>query len=496
VVATAGQDVPMTGLREACGVIGIFAPGEDVARLAYFGLFALQHRGQESAGIATSDGEQIRVHTKMGLVAQVFDETALSGLSGHIAIGHTRYSTTGSSRAENAQPLLVSGDLGQLALGHNGNLVNAPSLRADLRERGILPTSTTDSEVLGLLCANATGCDWLERLRGTLPRLSGAFCLVLLTRDAMYAVRDPLGIRPLCLGRLDSGGWVVASESCALDTIGASFIRELEPGEVLRIDASGVHTETFQTTPEAMSNGTRVGAPVSLPMAGFPMRAACSFEHIYFARPDSVIDGQLVYLARERMGRILAREHPADADLVIAVPDASIPAAMGYATESGLPIREGFVKNRYIGRTFIQPAQSQRTGDVALKLNPLPEVLRGKRVVVVDDSIVRGTTTPRVVEQLRRAGAREIHMRISSPPMRWPCYLGVDTAPIESLIAARMSVEEIREHIGADSLGYLSIEGLIEAIGLPESTLCNACFHGRYPMPIETGQDKFALERS
>jgi amidophosphoribosyltransferase len=488
---------PQTGLREACGVIGVYAPGEDVARLAYFGLFALQHRGQESAGIATSDGERINLHTKMGLVSQVFDEPSLSRLQGHIAIGHTRYSTTGSSRVENAQPLLVEGDIGELALGHNGNLVNAPSLRLGLAERGIMPTSTTDSEVLGLLCANADGCDWIERLRGTLPMLSGAFCLVLLTRDALFAVRDPLGIRPLCLGRLDSGGWVVASESCALDTIGAGFIRELEPGEMLRIDASGVHTERFHTTPEAMASGARVGEPVSLPMLGFPQRAACSFEHIYFARPDSVIDGQLVYLARERMGRILAREQPApDADLVIAVPDASIPAAIGYATESGLPLREGFVKNRYIGRTFIQPAQSQRTGDVALKLNPLPEVLRGKRVVVVDDSIVRGTTTPRVVAQLRRAGAKEVHMRISSPPMRWPCYLGVDTAPIESLIAARMSVEQIREHINADSLGYLSIDGLIEAIGLPESTLCNACFHGRYPMPIETGQDKFALERT
>jgi amidophosphoribosyltransferase len=486
----------MTGLREACGVMGVFAPGEDVARLAYFGLFALQHRGQESAGIATSDGEQISLHTRMGLVSQVFDEPSLSRLRGHIAIGHTRYSTTGSSRVENAQPLIVNGDLGQLALGHNGNLVNAPSLRADLAAKGIQPTSSTDSEVLGLLCANADGGDWLDRLRDTLPRLSGAFCLVLLTRDAMYAVRDPLGIRPLCLGRLDSGGWVVASESCALDTIGATFIRELEPGEVLRIDAAGVHTERFQTSPEATASGARVGAPVSLPLVGFPQRAACSFEHIYFARPDSVIDGQLVYLARERMGRILAREHPADADLVIAVPDASIPAAIGYATESGLPIREGFVKNRYIGRTFIQPVQNQRAGDVALKLNPLPEVLRGKRIVVVDDSIVRGTTTPRVVAQLRRAGAREIHMRISSPPMRWPCYLGVDTAPIESLIAARMTVDQIRDHIGADSLGYLSVDGLVEAIGLPESTLCNACFHGRYPMPIETGQDKFVLEHS
>jgi amidophosphoribosyltransferase len=487
--------VPMTGLREACGVIGIWAPNEEVARLAYFGLYALQHRGQESAGIASTDGSQLYVHTRMGLVAQVFDEPDLARLTGHAAIGHTRYSTTGSSRVENAQPLVVESDLGPLALGHNGNLTNTPTLGVALDRLGITPTSTTDSEILGHLCARAEGDDWLDRIRATLPRLSGAFCLTLLTKDSLYAVRDPLGIRPLCLGRLDGGGWVVASESCALDTIGAQFIREIEPGELIRIDERGIHTERFSTSPDATANGSRYGLPVSLPMAGFPQRAACSFEHIYFARPDSVIDGKLVYAARERMGQILAREHPADADLVIAVPDASIPAAIGYAAQSGLPIREGFVKNRYIGRTFIQPTQGQRSGDVALKLNPLPEVLKGRRVVVVDDSIVRGTTTPRVVAQLRRAGAKEVHMRISSPPMAWPCYLGVDTAPIETLIAANKTIPQIRDHIGADSLGYLSIDGLVEAIGLPESTLCNACFHGRYPLPIESDEDKFVLER-
>jgi amidophosphoribosyltransferase len=478
VPGTAASRRGATGLREACGVIGIYAPeegdGVDVARLAYFGLYALQHRGQESAGIAAADGERLQVHTRMGLVAQVFTEPDLARLRGHAAIGHTRYSTTGSSRVENAQPLVVQSDLGPLALGHNGNLVNAPELLEELARLGVTPTGTTDSEVLGLLSAHAPGTDWLERLRGTLPRLRGAFCLVFLAPDGLFAVRDPLGIRPLCLGRLPSGGWVVASESCALDTIGASFIREVEPGELLKIDAGGVHSERLP--PE-----TR--------------RAACSFEHIYFARPDSIVDGQLVYAVRERMGKILAREHPADADMVIAVPDASIPAAIGYATESGIPFREGLVKNRYIGRTFIQPQQGQRSGDVALKLNPLPEVLSGKRVVVVDDSIVRGTTTPRVVGQLRRAGARVVHMRISSPPMRWPCYLGVDTAPIEQLIAARMSVAEICEHIGADSLGYLSEAGLVEAIGLPPSTLCNACFHGRYPLPVQLEQDKLALER-
>jgi amidophosphoribosyltransferase len=487
--------VPLSGLREACGVIGIWAPQQDVSRLAYFGLYALQHRGQESAGIASTDGTSLHVHTRMGLVGQVFEESDLQRLTGFAAIGHTRYSTTGSSRVENAQPLVIQSGLGPLALGHNGNLTNTPTLRAELERLGITPTSTTDSELLGHICAHADGADWLERLRVTLPRLSGAFCLTLLTRDALYAVRDPLGIRPLCLGRLEGGGWVIASESCALDTIGAQFIREIDPGELLRIDHRGVHTERFTTAPDATAGGARVGASATLPLAGFPQRAACSFEHIYFARPDSVIDGKVVHAVRERMGQILAREHPVDADMVIAVPDSSIPAAIGYASASGLPLREGFFKNRYIGRTFIQPHQGQRSGDVALKLNPLPEVLRGKRVVVVDDSIVRGTTTPRVVAQLRRGGAREIHMRISSPPMAWPCYLGVDTAPIEQLIAARLTVPEIRQHIGADSLGYLSIDGLVEAIGLPESTLCNACFHGRYPLPIETDRGKFVLER-
>lgn len=459
-------------LREHCGIIGIYAPGEDVARLAFFGLYALQHRGQESAGIATADGQRIACHARMGLVAQVFDEHSLSGLSGgSLAIGHTRYSTTGSSRVENAQPLIVDSDLGQLALGHNGNLVNAQELRTELIGRGLVPRTSTDSELIALACAGAAGEDWLTRIRGAMPRLAGAFCLVLLTRDRLFAVRDPLGIRPLCLGRLGSG-WVVASESCALDTIGAEFIREIDPGEVLMIGPEGVQSE-------------------HLPRA---RRALCSFEYIYFARPDSIIDGRLVYAVRERMGRELAREHPADADLVMPVPDAATPAAIGYAAESGIPYREGLVKNRYIGRTFIQPQQSIRQDSVQLKFNPLPEVLAGKRVVLVDDSIVRGTTTPRVISILRRAGAREVHMRITAPPMVYPCYLGVDTAPVEQLIAARLTVPEICAQIGADSLGYLSIEGLNRAIGLPETTLCNACFHGRYPLPVRPAADKHVLE--
>jgi len=410
----------------------------------------------------------------MGLVAQVFDEDSLRHLAGDLAIGHTRYSTTGSSRLENAQPLVVPSDLGDLALAHNGNLVNAEDLRSEIIALGISPRSTTDSELIALACANAAGNDWLGRIRQVVPRLEGAFCLVLLARDRLFAVRDPLGIRPLCLGRLGRG-WVVASESCALDTIGAEFIREVDPGEILMIGPDGVHSERVP------SNGKR---------------ALCTFEHIYFARPDSIVDGRLVYAVRERMGGELAREHPAEADFVMPVPDASTPAAVGYAAESGIPFREGLVKNRYIGRTFIQPSQDIRQDNVQLKFNPLPEVLARKRVVLVDDSIVRGTTTPRVISMLRRAGAREVHMRITAPPMRFPCYLGVDTAPIEQLIAARLSVPEICQHIGADSLGYLSIDGLNRAIGLPEATLCNACFHGGYPMPVRIEADKLTLERS
>jgi amidophosphoribosyltransferase len=464
------QDRP----REHCGVIGICAQAEDVARLTYFGLYALQHRGQESAGIATSDGRHLSCQARMGLVAQVFDEDKLSELRGHLAIGHTRYSTTGSSRVENAQPFVVESDLGPLALGHNGNLVNAQQLRVELAEQGVTPRSTTDSELIALACAAAPGADWLARIRHTMPRLEGAFCLVLLVRDRLFAVREPLGIRPLCLGRLGRG-WVVASESCALDTIGAEFIREVDPGEILMIDLQGVHSERMPSAEK---------------------RALCTFEHIYFARPDSIIDGCLVYSVRERMGRELAREYPAEADLVMPVPDAATPAAIGYSAQSGIPLREGLVKNRYIGRTFIQPQQVTRQDNVQLKFNPLPEVLAGKRIVLVDDSIVRGTTTPRVISMLRRAGAREVHMRITAPPMRFPCYLGVDTAPIEQLIAARLSVPEICAHIGADSLGYLSVEGLNRAIGLPETTLCNACFHGSYPMAVERETDKLTLERS
>ncbi len=473
----------MTGrFHEACGVVAIATQNAEPARLAFFALYALQHRGQESAGICTADGESLRNLTGMGLVSQVFHERDLVKLGGHLSIGHTRYSTTGSSRAENAQPIVVRSEpstrsapgLGSLALAHNGNLVNVGQLRAEVERLGARPRTSTDSELVAHLMARAPGDDWLTRMRRVLDTLSGAFCLVMLTRDRVYAARDPWGIRPLVLGRL-ADGWAVASESCALDTIGAQLIREVAPGELLAIGTDGVHAEQFSTAPT-------------------PPRAACSFEHIYFARPDSLVDGQLVYATRERMGEELAREHPVAADFVMPVPDSATPAAIGFARAAGLPYREGLVKNRYIGRTFIQPHQQQREIGVDLKFNPLPEVLRGQRIALVDDSIVRGTTTPRIVALLRRAGAAEVHLRICAPPIRHACHLGVDTAPEDTLIANTHSVDEIRGLVGSDSLGFLSLGGLIRAIGLPADNLCNACFHGRYPMPIDGAADKLALE--
>ncbi|HEY2592785.1 MAG TPA: amidophosphoribosyltransferase [Chloroflexota bacterium] len=459
--------------REKCGVVAIASRGVEPARMAFFGLYALQHRGQESAGICTADGESLRNLTGMGLVSQVFHERDLAKLGGKLAIGHTRYSTTGGSRAENAQPLVVNSDLGSLALAHNGNLVNVDEIRAEVLQAGVRPRTSTDSELVAHLIAHAPGNDWLCRMRHALTRLSGAFCLVMLTSERAYVARDPWGIRPLVLGRL-SDGWAVASESCALDTIGAQLIREVAPGELLAIGPDGIHSEQFSLS--------------------LPQRAACSFEYIYFARPDSLIDGQLVYASRERMGEELAREHPVEADFVMPVPDSATPAAIGFARAAGLPYREGLVKNRYIGRTFIQPQQSQREFGVDLKFNPLPEVLRDQRIALVDDSIVRGTTTPRIVAMLRRAGAAEVHLRICAPPIRYACHLGVDTAPEETLIANSHSVSEIRELVGADSLGYLSLDGLVRAVGLPEDDLCNACFHGRYPMAIEGVPDKLAYE--
>ena len=462
----------LENLNESCGVFGVYAPGEDVARITFFGLFALQHRGQESAGIATADGAHIRVHTRMGLVNQAFDEPDLERLTGHIAIGHTRYSTTGASKIDNAQPLVVRGPAGEIALAHNGNVVNALPLRRELKEEGVQFQTTTDSEVIAWLIVHAPGKDWKERVRYAMGRLKGAYSVTVLTQNSLIAFRDPLAVRPLCLGRLNNG-WVVASETCALDHLGATFEREVAAGEAVLIQGGVI--ESFQ------------GAPST-------EKASCVFESIYFSRPDSRSSGKLIYQLREAMGAQLAREHPVEADLVTGVPDSATAAAMGYARESGIPYHEVLLKNRYVGRTFIQPDQRLRDLGVKLKFNPLTEVLEGKRVILVDDSIVRGTTTPRVVSLLRRSGARAIHLRICAPPIQWPCHFGVDMASRNELIAANKSVEEIRQWIGADSLGYLSVDGLTNSVGGKRSSYCMACFTGAYPIPVQLELDKFVLE--
>jgi len=460
--------------REACGVFGVYAPGEDVARITFYGLYSLQHRGQESAGIATSDGgEEFGLRTGMGLVSQVFDEEDLAALrAGHMAIGHTRYSTAGGSLACNAQPIVVRDQRtgSQIALAHNGNLTNTRVLREDLAAQGVEFETSGDSELMARLLATAPAGTWEERFHYLMRRVEGAYSVVIMTPSALFAFRDPMGVRPLCLGRLN-GGWVVASESCALEHLGIGLDREVEPGEVVQIDAAG--TRSFFPGPAPRKH------------------ALCTLEYIYFARPDSRIRGKLVYPAREELGAQLARECPAAGDIVIGVPDSATPAAIGYSRESGIPFREGLVKNRYVGRTFIQPDQRIREAGVRLKFNALGEVLEGKRVVLVDDSIVRGTTTPRVISLLRRAGAREVHMRVTSPPIISPCFFGIDTATAWELIAARKSVPEIEEHIGADSLGYLSVEGLNRAVGGSESELCNACFTGSYPVDVQMMMSRF-----
>ena len=459
-------------LRESCGIFGVYAPEDEVARLAFFGIYALQHRGQESSGIATADGSRIRLHAAMGLVAQVFNEATLDQLRGGIAIGHNRYSTTGSSRSFNTQPIMVSSPSGDVALAHNGNIVNAEYLRRELEEKGCTFSSSSDSEVIAYLIVSSPGKDLIQKIKHAMGRLQGAYSLVILTRDKLVGVRDPMGVRPLCLGSLD-GGWVLASESCALDHLGAQFLREVDPGEVVLIDEAGVN---------------------SFKVRKARRRALCIFEFIYFARPDSVISGRRLYPARQAMGMQLTREYPVDADLVIGVPDSATAAGIGYSFASGIPFSEGLLKNRYVGRTFIEPEQRLRDLGVKLKFNPMPEVLSGKRVVVVDDSIVRGTTTPQVINLLRRAGASEIHMCICAPPIRYPCFFGVDMASRRELIAAHKAVPEIAEFIGADSLGYLSIDGLIQAVGLPKESFCLACFTGDYPVPVQLEMDKLALE--
>lgn len=456
--------------KDACGVFGVWAPGEDVSKLTYYGLYALQHRGQESAGIAVSEGSRILVYKDMGLVAQVFDESILGTLRGHLSIGHCRYSTTGSSVWENAQPTLSSTDGGGLALAHNGNLINTAQLAERLTSGAM--RATTDTEVLTALLAQDASRPVDDVAAELLPEVKGAYSLVWMNETTLFAARDPQGIRPLVLGRLERG-WVVASETAALDIVGASFIREIEPGEMLTIDERGVRSRRFA-----------VAEP-----------KGCLFEYVYLARPDTTIAGRGVQSTRVEVGRVLAREHPVEADLVIPTPESGTPAAIGYAEESGIPYGQGLVKNSYVGRTFIQPSQTIRQLGIRLKLNPLREVIEGRRLVVVDDSIVRGNTQRAIVKMLREAGASEVHVRISSPPVAWPCFYGIDFATRAELIAGSLSVEEIRSSLGADSLGYISLDGLTRATTLPAERLCRACFTGEYPIPIEDDRvGKFVLE--
>lgn len=461
--------------REACGVFGVWAPGGDVARETYFGLYALQHRGQESAGIAVTGGNGIIVVKDMGLVSQVFDENTFMSLSGHAAIGHVRYSTTGSTHWENAQPMYDSTTRGPHAFAHNGNLVNTEEMRHSLQDLGMTFTSTSDTEVMSSILGCSGAGTTPEAVAEVFPRLKGAYSAVILTEDGLFGLRDPHGIRPLCLGARD-GEVFIASETAALDVVGAKFIREIEPGEIVQIDECGVKSERF----------VEAARP-----------ALCIFEFIYFARPDSVLYDRLLYHARMEMGRHLAEEAPVDADIVIPVPDSGTPAAVGYAERSQIPFGEGLIKNRYIGRTFIQPSQTMRQLGVRLKLNPLTPVIDGKRVIVVDDSIVRGTTSRKIIELLRDAGAAEVHMRVSSPRIRYPCFYGIDTAVREELIAARLSPGDVRDFLGADSLHHLSMDNLLKSCGRGKDSFCTACFDCDYMIDVPENQkiSKFALEQ-
>ena len=458
--------------KDECGLFGVWAPGEDVARLTYFGLFAQQHRGQESAGIAVSDRQNILVYKDLGLISQVFSEATLATLQGDLAIGHTRYSTTGSTTWDNAQPAFKTDGERSIALGHNGNLVNTHELAERVGRR--TSPATTDSDLVATLLAlkMEEGANLERSSLEVLPSLRGAFCFVMLDERSVFAARDPHGLRPLAIGRLPNG-FCVASETCALDIVGATFVREVEPGEMVRIDERGLHSERF---------------------AGSPRRALCIFEFVYLSRPDSRMRGVGVHEARREMGRLLAHEHPVQADMVVGVPATGHSAAQGYAEVSGIPYGDGLIKNNYVGRTFIQPSQSLRERGVKLKLNPLPDSIRGKRLVIVDDSIVRGTTTRQIVQALREAGATQVHVRITCPPIKWPCFYGIDMSTRNELVASDLAVEQVRAFVGADSLGYLSLEGLVDATGSPKGGFCRACFDGEYPVPIPVEAGKFVLE--
>lgn len=472
--------------KEECGVLGIFAPNEEVARMTFFGLYALQHRGQEAAGMAVADGQTISMHKGVGLVSHVFTPNVMADLKGHYAIGHTRYSTTGSSLLRNAQPFMIETMHGPLALAHNGNLINSAELRNELMEQGVGFSSSSDTEVMTMMLARNGGATWEERIKHAMKKWIGAYSLVILTRDCVYAVRDPWGFRPLCIGLLSGGGHAVASETGALQTLGCEAIRDVKPGEVVSLSNSAL--KVMQALPTV--NPT----------------AMCIFEHIYFARPDQVWDGINVHHVRQRLGEELAREfinglgsgftdeNGQIADVVIPVPDSSVPAAIGFSHVSGIPYNDGFIKNRYVGRTFIEPTDSLRKRGVALKFNVINENVRDKRVVVIDDSIVRGNTTGPLIKLLRNAGAKEVHMAITCPPIAYPCFMGVDMGRHEDLIAHKRTVDEIREHVNADSLYYLSVEGMMRALKRKDG-FCQACFTGEYPIPVDMTSVKTGFEK-
>jgi amidophosphoribosyltransferase len=493
------QSSEQTQPRHYCGLFGVYGH-PNAAELTYYGLYALQHRGQESAGITASDGVELRTYKGMGLVGQVFDKNTLRSLPGHLAIGHVRYSTTGSSSLCNAQPLVVDCARGQIAIGHNGNLTNAARLRAELEAKGSIFQTTVDSEIILHLLAQPGEADRAHSIEAVMRKIQGAYSLLIMGEDELIGVRDPFGFRPLCLGRLevrsgvpaatvevnrdknvapteDQHAYILASETCALDLIGAEFVRDIAPGEIVVINKDGVRSVN--------------------PWAGTQQpHALCIFEYVYFARPDSNILNKNVAQVRINLGRALAREHPAAADLVIPVPDSGNWAALGFSEESGIPFGNAFVRNHYVGRTFLQPSQLIRDFGVRVKLNLIEEMVRGRRIVVVDDSIVRGTTARARVTTLREAGAKEVHMRVSCPPHRWPCAYGIDFPTRKELMAANNSLEQIRDFLGVDSLGYLSLEGMIAASGLPASEFCTACYTGQYPSPVESEMDKFVMEQA
>ncbi|WP_129595945.1 amidophosphoribosyltransferase [Anaerophilus nitritogenes] len=460
-------------LKEECGVLGIYAPQvENISQMVYFGLHALQHRGQESAGIAANKDGEIHYYKEMGLVQEVFSDKVIQRLQGDISIGHVRYSTTGESYVMNAQPLVVHHKGGALALAHNGNLINAGEIREELEDEGVIFQTSIDSEVIANMIARKNKLGIENAIKDTMNQIKGAYALVITYQNKLIGVRDPSGLRPLCIGKFD-GGYVLSSESCAFGVLGAEFIRDVEPGEMIIIEDNEIISIQYKCNEK---------------------KSLCSFEFVYFARPDSNIDGQSVYISRKNAGMMLAKEHPVDADLIIAVPDSGTVAAIGYAQESKIPFGEGLIKNRYVGRTFIQPDQKMRERSVKMKLNVLKENIEGKRIIMVDDSIVRGTTSGQIVEMLKNAGAKEVHVRVCSPPVKYSCYFGIDTPTRKNLVGAVHSIEEIRKMIGADSLGYLSIEGLLNSTCI-QNDLCSACFSGEYPMEVPKSGNKYLFEK-